>query len=73
MFYYLFLGGLYNQRNNNFTYVKFSWGYYLIYVLCLLEFLSIYWLSSRFGATDELVANLETLLKDQDDASDLCK
>jgi uncharacterized membrane protein len=64
----MFLLGLYNSQ---ISYGSYSWGYYLIYVMCLIEFFAIYWLESRLGCTDEAVEKFEMLISELKQSEDL--
>jgi len=71
--YYMFLAGVYHQERGTTgagaddgtllidgSYAHDSWGYYLLFGMCLAEYICIQWLKHRFGCS---IAALDTIKK----------
>ena len=68
--YYMFMGGIYHDSNNDNgeigptpSYLQQTWGYLLILAFSLLERICLQWLQDRFGCTDEVFDQINTLEK----------
>ena len=63
--YYMFISGVYTESDsvkaNDKSYFGGTYGYLIVFILCLFERICLEWLKNNFGCTEEIYEKIKAL------------